>query len=137
MHSGPRERRLRGQCVCGEVAYEVDDAFEYAVNCHCSDCQRKTGGAFKPFAGIAIARFEITRGAEALQRFGSTNHDAHCVRCSAFLYSVVRDGAWVHLNLGGLVDAPSIRPAFHIFVASKAPWFDILDDLPQFSGHAP
>jgi hypothetical protein len=34
--------------------------------------------------------------------------------------------------MGSLVDAPSIRPTEHIFVRSKAPWFEITDDLPQF-----
>ena len=30
-----------------------------------------------------------------------------------------------------LMDAPSIRPEGHIYVGSKAPWFEITDDLPQ------
>ena len=48
----------------------------------------------------------------------------------------MRDGAWVHLALGSLVDEPSLRPTKHIFVGSKAPWFEIADDLPQFEEHA-
>jgi hypothetical protein len=51
------------------------------------------------------------------------------VRVAALL--VVRDGAYVHVALGSLRDAPSIRPSGHIYVGSKAPWFDITDDLPQ------
>jgi hypothetical protein len=43
----------------------------------------------------------------------------------------VRDGAYVHVALGSLVDPPTIRPTRHIYVASKAPWFEITDDLPQ------
>jgi hypothetical protein len=43
----------------------------------------------------------------------------------------VRDGEYVHVALGSLRDEPSIRPSEHIFVASKAPWFEITDDLPQ------
>jgi len=39
------------------------------------------------------------------------------------------------LEIVGGADAPSIRPSHHIFVGSKAPWFEILDDLPQFEGH--
>jgi hypothetical protein len=42
----------------------------------------------------------------------------------------------VHVALGSLVDAPSIRPMAHIFVGSKAPWFEITDELPQFEEHA-
>lgn len=29
-----------------------------------------------------------------------------------------------------------MRPTKHIFVGSKAPWFEITDDLPQFEEHA-
>jgi hypothetical protein len=43
----------------------------------------------------------------------------------------VRDGAYVHVALGSLVDTPAIRPTEHIYVGSKAPWFEITDDLPQ------
>jgi hypothetical protein len=38
----------------------------------------------------------------------------------------------VHVALGSLADEPSIRPQGHIYVGSKAPWFEITDDLPQF-----
>ena len=55
--------------------------------------------------------------------------------CGSLLFSVVRDGAFVHVAMGSLVDAPSIRPTEHIFVGSKAPWFEITDDLPQFQEH--
>jgi hypothetical protein len=37
----------------------------------------------------------------------------------------------VHVAMGSLTDVPSIRPTEHIFVGSKAPWFEITDDLPQ------
>ena len=64
-------------------------------------------------------------------------NDTHCKHCGSLLYSVVRAGAYVHVALGSLVEAPSIRPSRHIFVASKAPWFEITDGLPQYAGHAP
>jgi hypothetical protein len=44
---------------------------------------------------------------------------------------VVRDGAFVHVLLGTLVDNPGIQPTAHIFVGFKAPWFTITDSLPQ------
>jgi hypothetical protein len=37
------------------------------------------------------------------------------------------------LPLGTLDDDPGIRPQMHIYVASKASWFTISDDLPQFA----
>lgn len=62
--------------------------------------------------------------------------DVRCGICGSFLYSVVRDGKWVHVTLGSLTDAPSLLPDHHIFVGSKAPWDEIRDNLPQFERYA-
>jgi hypothetical protein len=126
-------RTLAGSCLCGAVQYAVPDAFGYALMCHCSQCRRATGSAFKPFAGIARDQLRITKGAEALLIYGDpTTHDAHCKACGSLLYSQVRGGAFAHVALGTLVDPPTIRPRAHIFVGSKAPWDAITDGLPQF-----
>jgi len=129
-------KTLTGKCFCGAVQYRVTDEFRYAMNCHCSNCRRTTGSAFKPFAGIERAKITVDPGKDGLLIYGGDKaHDAHCRKCGSLLYSVVRDGLWVHVPMGTLVDDPSIRPSGHIFVGSKAPWFTITDDLPQHEGH--
>ena len=128
---------LRGGCWCGAVRYEVQDEFLYSWNCHCSRCRAATGSAFKTLAGIERDKVEITEGADTLLVVGdAVLNDTRCASCGSFLFSVVRDGAYVHVALGSLIDTPSIRPTAHIFVGSKAPWFEITDDLPQFEEHA-
>jgi hypothetical protein len=102
-------RMLRGSCLCGRVAYDVADAFEYAMNCHCSQCRRSTGSAFKPLAGTKASRLTITSGDGELLRYGDEHgHDAHCRACGSLLYSLVRNGEYVHVAMGTLLDAPSI-----------------------------
>ena len=129
--SGPKI--LKGMCLCGLVHYKVADEFRYSLNCHCSNCRRTTGGAFKPFAGIERGKFKITDGADRLLVFGEdSGHDGHCGKCGSLLYSLVREATFVHVTLGTLIDAPSIRPTAHIFVGSKATWYTITDDLPQY-----
>jgi hypothetical protein len=130
-------RVLAGSCRCGAVRYTVADEFRYAANCHCSGCRAATGSAFKAFAGIERDKLEVTAGADELAVFGEeAANDTRCAACGSFLFSVVRDGAFVHVAMGSLVDAPTIRPTEHIFVGSKAPWFEITDDLPQFDEHS-
>jgi len=58
-------------------------------------------------------------------------NDTRCAVCGSMLFSVVRDGGYVHVAMGSLKDEPEIRPGGHIYVGSKAPWFEITDDLPQ------
>ena len=113
------------------------DEFLYAWNCHCSRCRAVTGSAFKPLAGIERENLEVTDGADKLMVVGDdVLNDARCASCGSFLFSVVRGGAYVHVGMGSLIDTPSIRPTAHIFVGSKAPWFEITDDLPQFDEYA-
>jgi hypothetical protein len=126
------ERMLVGKCECGAVRYQVLDAFLYAANCHCSRCRAATGSAFKPFAGIERRKLEVTDGTDNLLVYGDDDlNDTRCAVCGSLLFSVVREGEYVHVALGSLVDAPSVRPTEHIFVGSKASWFEITDDLPQ------
>jgi hypothetical protein len=135
--SETNNRVLVGRCECGTVRYHVADAFLYAANCHCSQCRAATGSAFKPFAGIERDKLEITDGGDSLLVIGEEDsNNTRCAACGSLLFSVVRDGAYVHVALGTLVDAPSIRPTGHIFVGSKAPWFEITDDLPQYEEYA-
>jgi hypothetical protein len=132
--AGAVPRKLAGGCQCGAVGYEVLDEFIYAANCHCSNCRKMTGSAFKPFAGIERGKFVVTRGQDGLMIYGDeSGHDARCRSCGSFLYSVVREGAYVHVTFGTLIDEPTIRPTSHIFAGSKAPWFAITDSLPQYA----
>ncbi len=131
--------QLSGECLCGSVGYRVADDFAYAINCHCSQCRRATGSAFKPFAGIEYSKLSLTRGHDALMTYGDegATHDVHCRLCGSLLYSVVRSGKYVHVTMGTLTSEPCIRPSMHIFTASKAAWHDITDDLPQHDGLPP
>jgi hypothetical protein len=97
-------RTLSGQCLCGTVHYEVEDQFRYALNCHCSNCRRATGAAFKPFAGIERGKLKITGGADRLLIYGEESaHDAHCGRCGSLLYSLVREAEFVHVRLESIM----------------------------------
>jgi len=76
-------RTLRGACLCGCIRYEVADEFQYAMNCHCSDCRKATGSVFKPFGGIERNKLRIVDGREQILLYGGpdANHDVHCKVC--------------------------------------------------------
>lgn len=123
---------LRGRCACKSVAYEVEDDFVAAYNCHCSNCRATTGSAFLPWGEIEAPKLRITKGADSLLVEGDLDdsHAVRCANCSSLVYWVPQVGH-VRVPYGTLVDEPTLRPTAHIFVGSKAPWHEILDDLPQ------
>ena len=127
-------RVLEGSCLCGAVRYRVKDEFRYSLICHCSQCRRATGSAFKPFAGIEREKLQLVADQESLMRHGGeSTYDLHCARCGSLLYSDIGSGPYLHVTLGTLVDSPTIRPSAHIYVRSKADWDEITDNLPQYA----
>ena len=64
---------------------------------------------------------------------------AFCSACGSSLFG----GEWPEgdegsIRLGSLDGDPGIRPEFHLFVASRAPWDELPDDgLPCFDGAHP
>lgn len=59
-------------------------------------------------------------------------YKAFCSECGSSLYTKF-DGHPEVLGfpLGTLDTDPNVRATRHIYVGSKAPWYDITDDLPQ------
>lgn len=60
-----------------------------------------------------------------------------CRVCGWRVPSPLSDGRRVFVPAGLLDDDPGMRPACHEFVGSRAPWWEIADDLPQFEGWGP
>jgi hypothetical protein len=123
---------LRGRCACKAVAYGVADEFVAAYNCHCSNCRALTGSAFLPVGQIACDKLRVTKGAGSLLVKGEPDspHEVRCGECFSLLYWTYPDGS-LGVPYGTLIDEPALRPTHHQFVGSKAPWHEILDDLPQ------
>jgi hypothetical protein len=133
-HEAPQICTLHGQCACSQIRFLVQDDFEYAFYCHCSRCRARTGSVFAAIAGISIDKVEVTAGHEYLLLEGecSDGYGARCRRCHSFLFAAVRERKYLHISLGALVDTPSRVPDHHVYVASKAPWYQITDALPQY-----
>jgi hypothetical protein len=123
---------LRGRCGCDAVAYEVADEFVVAYNCHCSNCRATTGSAFLPWGEIEPEKLTVIDGSDSLLLIGDVDgrHEVHCSACFSLLYWTGYEGK-IRVPYGSLIDAPTLRPTAHMYVGSKAPWYEILDDLPQ------
>ena len=133
MSSEPR--LVRGSCLCGSIRYEVTGELRRAVNCHCTMCRKAHGAAFRTRAAVRREDFRFTQGESLLTRYESSpgHYRCFCSRCGSPIVSVFdADPSTVGLPFGALDDDPGVRPLCHVHVASKAPWYDITDELPRF-----
>jgi hypothetical protein len=89
--------------------------------------------AFLPWGEIERDKLRVTKGADSLLALGDADghHAIRCGTCGSLLYWTVRDRTHLRVPYGTLIDEPTLEPTAHMFVGSKAPWHEILDDLPQ------
>jgi hypothetical protein len=123
---------LQGRCACKAVTYEVADEFVVAYNCHCSNCRAMTGSAFLPWGEIEPDKLRVTEGEDSLIWEGDPDghHARRCGECFSLLYWTGHEGK-IRVPYGSLSDEPNLKPTAHMFVGSKAAWYEILDGLPQ------
>lgn len=133
----PRPGIVEGSCLCGEVAYEFTGKPLRMMNCHCSRCRRGRSAAHGSNLFLSLDGFRWTRGESLVadykvpeaQRFAV----AFCTRCGGKVPRVAREAGWAVAPAAALDTDPGMRPQAHIFVGSKASWFEITDDVPQFA----
>ncbi len=131
------ERTVSGSCGCGAVAFSVRGAPARWLQCHCSRCRRGRSAAHGSNTFYPIDHFTWLRGRELVASYRPPDAArftvSFCARCGGGA-PVERQGVPFVLIPAALFDAdPGARPEGHIFFASKAPWYTIQDDLPQFA----
>jgi hypothetical protein len=131
---------LHGSCLCGGIRYEIDGPVGVALNFHCSMCRKWHGTAYRARLSVPQASFRFIQGEDLLAEYRSSASTTRCFCrvCGSPLFSLwTGEPDSYGLAMGTLDDDPGVRPSCHIYVASKAPWFDIGDGLPQYAEEPP
>ena len=126
---------LHGSCLCGSVSYEITASLGIAEHCHCAMCRKAHGAAFSTKALAPTEALIVTSGSELISKYQSSpnREKCFCARCGSQLFIRRLDQPESTAVTLGTVDGdPHARPERHVFVASKAPWYDIEDTLPRF-----
>lgn len=129
---------VTGSCLCGGVRFSVARVPLIAL-CHCSICRKANGAAFEAGAAVPVDAFTLLRGEDLIQPFESSPgvQRRFCRVCGSRVPSLSRDQRVYFVPAGLFDDDPGVRPALHMFVGSKAPWWEITDELPRFEEWVP
>ena len=130
----------KGSCLCGGIRYEIHGKLSGVLNCHCSMCRKAHGAAFRTRASVRVADFRWLSGEELLTHYASSPGEQRtfCRVCGSNLVTKFeKHKEWYGFPLGTLDTDPGVKPACHVFVGSKAPWFEITDNLPQHEEFPP
>jgi len=128
---------ISGRCECGNVRYEVNAELSDFCHCHCSICRRIHGAAFATWGEVPRNSFSYLSGEDHLKiySFSEKADSIFCDTCgSTLLVDFKTTVDKLYITLGTVDGALKCPVGFHQFVGSKAPWFEISDDLPQHEG---
>lgn len=130
----------KGSCLCGQIRYEISGEITGVLNCHCSRCRKFHGAAFRTRAWVRTKDFRWISGESLLTHYESSpgRLRTFCRICGSNLITKLRDNEALYgFPLGTLDTDPGVKPEAHCFVGSKAPWYEITDNLPQYEKFPP
>ena len=131
------KNRLTGGCLCGEVAYVLDDEFSAFYQCHCTQCQQLTGSAFAANIFTHVDNIEWLSGYGSVKTYEHPTRQfskAFCQECGSAMPFVNKSQTSLIVPAGSLADQPSIEPQANIFVSEKACWLKTGAAAEEFSG---
>lgn len=132
----PRSGTAIGSCNCGQVRFEYVGEPSAMWNCHCTRCRRARGAAHATNVFVPKNQFRWVCGEGHVKNFKLPDAErfgqAFCSGCGSIMPRINPNFHLVVVPAGCLDSEPGMRPGGHIFVGSKAEWFDITGDLPQY-----
>ena len=123
-----------GQCYCGAVEIETrGDPLEMGY-CHCENCRRYSAAPVSAFTLWKYENVDITKGAEFLGRFKSSDISdrRHCTRCGGHVMVEHPTLDLVDVRIGALRNFP-FKPTVHLnYAETILPMKDGLPKLKDF-----
>jgi hypothetical protein len=140
---------IRGSCLCGGVQFEISGPLSSPLNCHCSLCRKQHAAPFRSRARVHSKDLRWLRGENLVKYYETPGgyQRGFCRECGSPILNRTAPNSkraaqspqslsQYGIPLAILDDSP-VRPECHVFVGSKAPWFEITDKLPQYVAYAP
>lgn len=127
--------KITGRCHCGQITYRATlDPARVSI-CHCTDCQRLTGSAFRVTASVAAGDFTLTGGQP--RRYlkhgdnGAARLQFFCPDCGSPIYTTGEgaEGDTIGIRAGTIDQRADLVPQSQIWCDSALPWLDRLSSL--------
>lgn len=136
---------MRGQCTCGGVRFRLTDRPLFVHACHCTWCQRESGGPHALNALIETALIDIESGTPVEVPLPSNSGKGQimlrCPQCQVALWSHYAGAGrrFAFVRVGTLEDPAACPPDIHIFTTTKLPWYHLPDGavaMPEYYDRA-
>jgi len=124
---------ITGQCMCGDVKYEISQPVIANILCHCRMCQRFNSAAFAAWAVFPLEAVRFTGTEPKCYKTSPLAECGFCGNCgSSLTMKWLRQPSEILAILIPSLDHPEdFAPTRHHGTESQIPWLDMHDDLPR------
>lgn len=128
--------QMTGGCLCGQVRYTANAEPAFTGVCHCTTCQKQSGGAFSIVVALPQSALSIegqTKSYAAKGDSGKANVSKFCPNCGSILLSEpeVMPGVSI-LRAGTLDDTSWLKPTMEIYCDSAQKWVELGGGMQKF-----
>ena len=125
-------KTLKGECLCGQVSWELAGPYEFFGMCQCSRCRKVTGAAFATNHFVKANQFKWISGEDNTGKYAleppNTFGNAFCKNCGSRAPRFIPSKGWMLAPLGSTMDAPEIKPTL-VCAKDHTDWFSGLEEI--------
>ena len=125
-------KTLKGECLCGQVSWELSGPYEFFGMCQCSRCRKVTGAAFATNLFVKANQFKWISGEDNTGKYAleppNTFGNAFCKNCGSRAPRFIPSKGWMLAPLGSTMDAPEIKPKL-VCAKDHTDWFSGLEEI--------
>ena len=130
---------MTGNCLCGDIVYQLNSDIKAIVFCHCSRCRKQTSSAFNSATVVNKEDLTFIKGEENIKVFSHAGVNRHfCSKCGSHIFSSRDNDACTYRLRIGLINEPiNAEKCIHVYTGSKANWDTICDGYPEYEEGIP
>src|SRR5262245_4421896 len=127
--------RIDGGCHCGYVTYEAEAEPKRVHICHCTDCQKLSGSAFRTGIRVASESFRMISGEATIYvktaESGRKSAQAFCPRCGSPIFASRAEKApkVYNIRLGTVRQRDQFVPKAQFWSRSQLHWLPSLSSI--------
>ena len=133
--------KIDGSCHCGFLTFQAEVDPAKVEVCHCSDCQKLSGSAFRVIAPTEPGPFRLLTGVPKTYvktaDSGNKRVQAFCPHCGTSIYGAPYvEGATaklqvVGLRVGTVTQRAQLAPKAQFWTRSRLAWMKTVNDLTE------
>lgn len=136
-----KTNHITGNCVCGNLSYEIEGEPLFTAQCCCTDCQKSSGADHMTLSFFREGQVDMkgeSASYEVTADSGNTMVRHFCPTCGGRVFGTNsgRPGV-IGIAVGSMNNVDGVKPMVAVYTKGKRPWDVLNGEMIQHEAGAP